>query len=64
MAAACKEVDAERGEGEADSPRAEGSPVPFDEVMMRGRALDGEEGGSELRSGAMSAGRMLIYEDK
>lgn len=62
MAAACKEVDAERGEGEADSPRAVGSPLLFDEVMMRGRALDGEEGGSELRSGAMSTGDKSIFE--
>lgn len=59
MAAACNEVDAERGEGDADSPRAVGSPLlPFEEVMMRGRPADGDgdEGGRELRSGAMLRG--------
>lgn len=57
MAAACSEVDAERGDGDADSPRMAESPLPFEEVMMRGRA-DGDDGGSELRSGAILTSRI------
>lgn len=60
MAAACNEIEADRGEGEADSPRIAESPLPFEEVMMRGRIEDGEDGGSELRSGAMSAARIRL----
>lgn len=56
VAAACSEIDADRGEGDADSPRIAESPLPFEEVMIRGRA-DGDDGGRELRSGAMSTAR-------
>lgn len=45
-------MDAERGDGEADSPRMAESPLPFEEVIMRGRA-EGDDGGRELRSGAI-----------
>lgn len=63
VAAACNDVDADRGEGDADSPRRAESPLPFAEVIMRGRAEDGDDGGSELRSGAMSMARTALTSD-
>lgn len=56
VAAACRDVEAVRGDGEGESPRRAVAcslvVVAFDEDMFRVKDA-GEDGGSELRSGAM-----------
>lgn len=60
-AAACRDVEAERGDGEGLWPR---KAVPSPAVIVRGIFGDPEvdldlEGGREFKSGAMAVGYMV-----